>query len=93
MMDGQVYLHLNLGSGSRKVKLTIRRVDDGRWHEITYSRDGRAGVLSVDELLLDFAMQGTPYVACILLIHIYVIRENNVKHFILENINAMKMIY
>ena len=58
MMDGQVYLHLNLGSGSRKVKVTIRRVDDSRWHEISYSRDGRAGVVSVDEMVLDFAMQG-----------------------------------
>ena len=58
MMDGQVYLHLNLGSGSRKVKVTIRRVDDSRWHEISYNRDGRAGVVSVDELVLDFAMQG-----------------------------------
>ncbi|XP_047738095.1 neurexin-1 [Hyalella azteca] len=58
MMDGQVYFHLNLGSGAHKVKVTIRRVDDARWHEISYSRDGREGVVAVDEIVQDFTMPG-----------------------------------
>ncbi|XP_066961792.1 neurexin 1 isoform X2 [Macrobrachium rosenbergii] len=58
LLEGHIYLHLNLGSGSRKVKATNRRVDDGWWHEVTLNRDSQAGRITVDEGANDFTTPG-----------------------------------
>ncbi|XP_042874196.1 neurexin-1-like isoform X2 [Penaeus japonicus] len=58
LLEGHIYLHLNLGSGSRRVKATNRRVDDGFWHEITLNRDSQAGRITVDEGANDFTTPG-----------------------------------
>lgn len=58
LLEGHLYLHLNLGSGSRRIKATNRRVDDGWWHEVTLNRDGQAGRITVDEGANDFKMPG-----------------------------------
>ncbi|ROT82475.1 hypothetical protein C7M84_024365 [Penaeus vannamei] len=58
LLEGHIYLHLNLGSGSRRVKATHRRVDDGFWHEITLNRDSQAGRITVDEGANDFTTPG-----------------------------------
>ncbi|XP_042239811.1 neurexin-1-like isoform X2 [Homarus americanus] len=58
LLEGHLYLHLNLGSGSRRVKATNRRVDDGWWHEVTLNRDAQAGRITVDEGANDFTTPG-----------------------------------
>ncbi len=58
LVNGHVYLHLDLGSGSVKVKATSRRIDDGTWHEITISRNGKSGRATVDGASTDFVTPG-----------------------------------
>jgi leucine-rich repeat transmembrane neuronal protein 1/2 len=59
LLDGHIYLLLNLGSGSVKVKATTRRVDDGHWHTVSLRRTGRSGRVTVDESAVDFISPGT----------------------------------
>uniref|UniRef100_A0A0P4XQR9 Neurexin-2-beta n=1 Tax=Daphnia magna TaxID=35525 RepID=A0A0P4XQR9_9CRUS len=61
LVNGHVYLHLDLGSGSVKVKATSRRIDDGTWHEITISRNGKSGRATVDGASTDFVTPGDSY--------------------------------
>ena len=58
LVNGHVYLHLDLGSGSVKVKATSRRIDDGTWHEISISRNGKSGRVTVDGASTDFVTPG-----------------------------------
>jgi hypothetical protein len=58
MVDGQVYAHVSLGSGSIRVKGTSRRADDGLWHELRLSRTGRAARITVDDASADFLSPG-----------------------------------
>lgn len=58
LVEGHLYLHLDLGSGSVKVKGTPRRVDDGMWHEVTLQRSGREGRVTVDDNAADFSTPG-----------------------------------
>uniref|UniRef100_T1J5X7 Uncharacterized protein n=1 Tax=Strigamia maritima TaxID=126957 RepID=T1J5X7_STRMM len=51
MMDGHIYLLLNLGSGAVKVKASNRRVDDGHWHAITLRRSGESNQLDLEGAL------------------------------------------
>ena len=59
LLDGHIYLLLNLGSGSIKVKATQRRVDDGHWHSVSLSRSSRTGRVAVDESSVEFISPGT----------------------------------
>lgn len=61
LFNGHVYLHLDLGSGSVKVKATSRRIDDGAWHEISVSRNGKNGRVTVDGASTDFVTPGDSY--------------------------------
>lgn len=61
LVNGHVYLHLDLGSGSVKVKATSRRIDDGTWHEITISRNGKSGRATVDGASTDFVTPGLSF--------------------------------
>ncbi|XP_022254288.1 neurexin-1-like, partial [Limulus polyphemus] len=58
LLAGHVYLLLNLGSGSVKVKATTRRVDDGQWHSISLTRKSTSGRVIVDEYSVEFFVQG-----------------------------------
>lgn len=58
LISGHVYLHLDLGSGGAKVKATSRRIDDGAWHEIAISRNGKGGRITVDGASTDFVTPG-----------------------------------
>ena len=59
--EGNLFVHLNLGSGGIKVQITIRRVDDGIWHEVTLNRHDRTGLVTVDEVTHDFTLTGKLY--------------------------------
>ncbi|XP_054713514.1 neurexin-1-like [Uloborus diversus] len=58
LLDGHVFLLLNLGSGAVKVKATTRRVDDGQWHIVSLKRNGKSGRVTVDESAVDFITPG-----------------------------------
>ncbi|KAG8179390.1 hypothetical protein JTE90_003646 [Oedothorax gibbosus] len=61
MLDGHVFLLLNLGSGAVKVKATTRRVDDGQWHSVALKRSGKSGRVTVDESAVDFITPGNSH--------------------------------
>lgn len=58
-MNGHVYVHMDLGSGSVKVRASRRRVDDGDWHELTLRRTGNNGRVTVDGSPAEFVTPGT----------------------------------
>ena len=58
MVDGQIYLHIDLGTGSLRVLATSDSVDDGEWHQISVTRNGRSGSIKVDDLATDFNSRG-----------------------------------
>jgi hypothetical protein len=58
LLNGHIYLHLDLGSGGVRVKATTRRVDDGVWHEATLRRTGKEGRVTVDGTAADFSTPG-----------------------------------
>lgn len=43
LLDGNLYLLLDMGSGTIKVKATQSKVNDGTWHHVDIQRDGRSG--------------------------------------------------
>lgn len=43
LLDGALYLVLDMGSGTIKVKATQAKVNDGAWHHVDIQRDGRSG--------------------------------------------------
>lgn len=49
LLSGHVFLLMNMGSGAMKVKSSNRRVDDGNWHTMRVTREGRTGRVSVDD--------------------------------------------
>ncbi|KAG8236177.1 hypothetical protein J437_LFUL013443 [Ladona fulva] len=58
ILDGHLYLHLDLGSGSIRVKAAPGRVDDSAWHEIWVRREGREGSVTVDGTTVRFSTPG-----------------------------------
>ncbi|XP_077538262.1 neurexin 1 [Haemaphysalis longicornis] len=58
MLDGRLRLILDLGSGPVKVT-SEKRLDDGHWHHVQVARTGRAGTLTVDDVVTDFVAPGS----------------------------------
>lgn len=58
LLDGQIHLLLNLGTGSIKVKASSKRVDDSQWHVITLIRTSKSGRVTVDDFAVDFITPG-----------------------------------
>ncbi|KAK9716993.1 Laminin G domain [Popillia japonica] len=56
--NGQLYVHLDLGSGPSKQRASRRRVDDGSWHEVTFRRSARDARITVDGYFTDFKTSG-----------------------------------
>lgn len=46
MLDGHLYLLLDMGSGTTKTKAIDRKVNDGEWYHVDFQRDGRSGTLN-----------------------------------------------
>lgn len=59
LLGGHVFMLLNMGSGSIKVKATQRRIDNGLWHSIRVIRDGKSGRIFVDDYSVGFNAPGT----------------------------------
>lgn len=58
LLNGHIYIHMDLGSGATKVRASRRRVDDGIWHELTVRRSGRDGKVGVDGQYNEFKTPG-----------------------------------
>lgn len=48
MLDGHLYLLLDMGSGTTKTKAIDRKVNDGEWYHVDFQRDGRSGTVTPD---------------------------------------------
>uniref|UniRef100_A0A8C6WTR4 Neurexin 3b n=1 Tax=Neogobius melanostomus TaxID=47308 RepID=A0A8C6WTR4_9GOBI len=58
LLDGGLYLLLDMGSGTVKVKATQAKVNDGNWHHVDIQRDGRSGIISVNSRRTPFTASG-----------------------------------
>uniref|UniRef100_A0A8C5HCR2 Neurexin-2-like n=1 Tax=Gouania willdenowi TaxID=441366 RepID=A0A8C5HCR2_GOUWI len=54
LLDGFLYLVMDMGSGSIKIKASSRRLDDGEWCHVEFQRRGRNGFISVDSQSVPF---------------------------------------
>ncbi len=43
MLDGLLYLLLDMGSGTTKTLAVNKKVNDGEWYHVDFQRDGRSG--------------------------------------------------
>ena len=51
LLDGYLYLLLDMGSGGIKLRASSRKVNDGEWCHVDFQRDGRKGQRPLDLLL------------------------------------------
>ncbi|KAM3871113.1 neurexin 3a isoform 2-T2 [Diretmus argenteus] len=58
LLDGSLYLLLDMGSGTIKVKATQTKVNDGSWYHVDIQRDGRSGTISVNSRRTPFTASG-----------------------------------
>ncbi|XP_054618189.1 neurexin-3b isoform X12 [Dunckerocampus dactyliophorus] len=58
LLDGVLYLVLDMGSGTIKVKATQVKVNEGSWHHVDIQRDGRSGIISVNSRRTPFTASG-----------------------------------
>ncbi|XP_041710500.2 neurexin-3a-like isoform X2 [Coregonus clupeaformis] len=58
LLDGSLYLLLDMGSGTIKVKATQNKVNDGAWYHVDIQRDGRSGTISVNSRRTPFMASG-----------------------------------
>ncbi|XP_036403706.1 neurexin 2b isoform X8 [Megalops cyprinoides] len=48
LLDGFLYLLMDMGSGSIKIKTSNKKVNDGEWCHVDFQREGRKGSISVN---------------------------------------------
>ncbi|XP_068110566.1 neurexin 3 isoform X18 [Hyperolius riggenbachi] len=58
LLDGHLYLLLDMGSGTIKVKATSKKANDGEWCHVDIQRDGRSGTISVNSKRTPFTASG-----------------------------------
>ncbi|XP_069633994.1 neurexin-2-like isoform X2 [Haliaeetus albicilla] len=58
LLDGHLYLLLDMGSGGIKVRASARKVTDGEWCHVDVQRDGRKGSVSVNSRSTPFLASG-----------------------------------
>uniref|UniRef100_A0A3B3QMM7 Neurexin 3a n=1 Tax=Paramormyrops kingsleyae TaxID=1676925 RepID=A0A3B3QMM7_9TELE len=58
LLDANLYLLLDMGSGTIKVKATDKKVNNGTWHHVDIQRDGRSGTISVNNRRTPFTASG-----------------------------------
>ncbi|XP_034745215.1 neurexin-2-like isoform X11 [Etheostoma cragini] len=55
LLDGFLYLVMDMGSGSIKMKASNKRLDDGEWCHVDFQRRGRNGFISVNSQSIPFS--------------------------------------
>ncbi|KAM9250274.1 neurexin-2-like [Cariama cristata] len=58
LLEGHLYLLLDMGSGGVKVRASARKVTDGEWCHVDVQRDGRKGSVSVNSRSTPFLASG-----------------------------------
>nr|XP_037855053.1 neurexin-2-beta isoform X14 [Chlorocebus sabaeus] len=58
LLDGHLYLLLDMGSGGIKLRASSRKVNDGEWCHVDFQRDGRKGSISVNSRSTPFLATG-----------------------------------
>ncbi|KAM3863049.1 neurexin-1a-like [Diretmus argenteus] len=58
MLDGHLYLLLDMGSGTIKTKAVNKKVNDGEWYHVDFQRDGRSGTISINTLRTAYTAPG-----------------------------------
>ncbi|XP_008837924.1 neurexin 3 isoform X3 [Nannospalax galili] len=58
LLDGNLYLLLDMGSGTIKVKATQKKANDAEWYHVDIQRDGRSGTISVNSRRTPFTASG-----------------------------------
>uniref|UniRef100_A0A3P9Q1Q1 Neurexin 2 n=1 Tax=Poecilia reticulata TaxID=8081 RepID=A0A3P9Q1Q1_POERE len=54
LLEGFLYLAMDMGSGSIKIKASNNRLDDGEWWHVDFQRKGRNGFISVNSQSIPF---------------------------------------
>uniref|UniRef100_A0AAY4AAI2 Neurexin-2-like n=1 Tax=Denticeps clupeoides TaxID=299321 RepID=A0AAY4AAI2_9TELE len=55
LLDGYLYLLLDMGSGSIKMKASNKKVNSGEWCHVDFQREGRKGSISVNSRSVPFS--------------------------------------
>ncbi|XP_051532849.1 neurexin-2-like isoform X1 [Myxocyprinus asiaticus] len=55
LLDGFLYLLMDMGSGSIKIKAGNKKVNDGEWCHVDFQREGRKGSISVNGRSMPFS--------------------------------------
>uniref|UniRef100_A0A5S6PHV7 Uncharacterized protein n=1 Tax=Brugia malayi TaxID=6279 RepID=A0A5S6PHV7_BRUMA len=59
LIDGHLFMIINLGSGHIRLQTTAEKITDGAvWHSVTLERMGRSGTVIVDNIKTDFSTPG-----------------------------------
>ncbi|XP_062864309.1 neurexin-1a-like isoform X20 [Trichomycterus rosablanca] len=58
MLDGHLYLLLDMGSGTTKTRAVNKKVNDGEWYHVDFQRDRRSGTISVNTIRTPYQMPG-----------------------------------
>ncbi|XP_071742719.1 neurexin 1 isoform X2 [Lepeophtheirus salmonis] len=58
ILEGYLYLHLNLGPEALKIRASNQRLDDGTWHKIEIFLRSKSGTIKVNEDFQEFAIPG-----------------------------------
>ncbi|XP_042307406.1 neurexin-1 isoform X30 [Sceloporus undulatus] len=58
MLDGHLYLLLDMGSGTIKIKALQKKVNDGEWYHVDFQRDGRSGTISINTMRTPYTAPG-----------------------------------
>uniref|UniRef100_A0A8C9X5T7 Neurexin 1b n=1 Tax=Sander lucioperca TaxID=283035 RepID=A0A8C9X5T7_SANLU len=58
MLDGHLYLLLDMGSGTTKTRAVNKKVNDGEWYHVDFQRDGRSGTISINTLRTAYIAPG-----------------------------------
>lgn len=48
LLDGHMYVHLDLGSGAVKIRASRTQLNDGLWHHVDLTLKKRAGRITID---------------------------------------------
>ncbi|XP_029944397.1 neurexin-2-beta isoform X7 [Salarias fasciatus] len=55
LLDGYLYLLIDMGSGKTKLKANNKKVNDGEWCHVDFQREGRKGSISVNSRSIPFS--------------------------------------
>nr|XP_009305294.1 neurexin-1b isoform X2 [Danio rerio] len=58
MLDGLLYLLLDMGSGTTKTLALNKKVNDGEWYHVDFQRDGKSGTISINSVRTPYLCPG-----------------------------------